>query len=138
LRVYQEEARRHQQFIELVSRARQQLELLYLDPAVECQPDSAKRAHKQQILAQLRQDYAELKKTWNGPPDFDAWFQGDINNARLNTIDTYYQLVPAFHALLKSKNDDLEAFFATVKELAGLNKEERRARLTALELNAGN
>lgn len=133
LRAYQEEVRRHQQFIQLVTQARTELEAFYLDPVV--QRDSCaerKRAGKQKILEQLRQDYQALRKAWDGPPDFDAWFKSDLNNARLNTVDTYYQLVPSFRALLRSKGGDLEAFFAAVKELSGLRKEQRRAWLAAL------
>jgi predicted aminopeptidase len=132
-RDYQQEVQRHQQFIELVTRARQQLETFYLDSKTEQDAGSnEKRARKEQILEQLQRDYATLRASWNNRPDFDAWFKTDLNNARLNTVDTYYQLVPAFRALLRSRDGDLEKFFVEVKELASLRKDERRARLAAL------
>jgi predicted aminopeptidase len=134
LRAYQQEVRRHEQFIELITQTRAQLEMFYLNPVVQLDPNAArKRAHKEQLLQQLRHHYDALRKTWVGQPDFDAWFKSDLNNARLNTVDTYYQLVPAFRALLRSKRGDLDAFFAALKELSGLRKEQRRAWLAALE-----
>ena len=40
--------------------------------------------------------------------------------------------LPAFRALLAQKDDDLPVFYAAVRELAGLDRPERDARLGAL------
>jgi predicted aminopeptidase len=139
VRAYQEEVRRHEQFIDLLTRGRARLKTFYAtleQPGAACGTDSradsnadSNRTGKQEILEQLRRDYAALKESWHGNTDFDAWFKTQLNNARLNTVDTYYQLVPAFRTLLQAKGGDLEAFFKEVHALSKLRKSERRARL---------
>ena len=42
-------------------------------------------------------------------------------------------MVPAFRALLEREGGDLPRFYAAVKQLAGLSREERDKRLRALE-----
>ncbi|WP_397382177.1 aminopeptidase [Prosthecobacter sp.] len=47
------------------------------------------------------------------------------NNARLNTVATYYNMVPGFERLLKEKGGDLEAFHQEVASMRKLNNEQR-------------
>lgn len=47
------------------------------------------------------------------------------NNARLNTVATYYTMVPGFERLLKEKGGDLEAFHDEVAAMRKLNNEQR-------------
>ncbi len=47
------------------------------------------------------------------------------NNARLNTVATYYNMVPGFERLLKEKGGDLEAFHREVSSMRKLSNEER-------------
>jgi len=47
------------------------------------------------------------------------------NNARLNTVATYYTMVPGFERLLKEKGGDLEAFHHEVASMRKLNNEQR-------------
>ncbi|MDI1310744.1 aminopeptidase [Prosthecobacter sp.] len=47
------------------------------------------------------------------------------NNARLNTVATYYNMVPGFERLLKVKRGDLEAFHHEVSSMRKLSNEER-------------
>jgi predicted aminopeptidase len=51
------------------------------------------------------------------------------NNAVLASFATYTQKVPAFERLLAAEGGDLERFYARVRELAGLPRDERNARL---------
>jgi predicted aminopeptidase len=37
----------------------------------------------------MRASYAALRAQWGGHAPFDAWFEGDINNAHLASIATY-------------------------------------------------
>ena len=53
------------------------------------------------------------------------------NNARLNTLATYHDLVPGFERLLRENHGDVEAFYAAVEKLKPLGKEERRRVLMA-------
>lgn len=60
------------------------------------------------------------------------WFNRALNNAQLNTVDTYYRLVPRFRSVLTNCNGDLEHFYQAVGRLDGLSHQERRERLDSL------
>jgi len=113
---------REHQFIALVMAARERLQAVYGDPKLT---DAAKLARKQEIIAQLRADHAALKATWGGKSPFDDWLAEPINNARLNTISAYYDLVPAFAALLRAKDGDLESFYEAVGRLGKMPIQQR-------------
>lgn len=51
------------------------------------------------------------------------------NNARLNTISSYYTLVPGFERMLKKNHGDLAAFHREVESMRKMSKQERRATL---------
>ena len=134
------EIRRVEQFVNLVAAARSQLEALFASAPtnVSCTSPSAGecerlRDGKRQIAQQLRADYAQLKAQWGGCIDYDRWFSQSLNNAQLNTIDTYYNLVPAFRALLKDCDGQLDKFFAEVENISKLKKDAREMRLNALK-----
>ena len=83
-------------------------------------------------LARLRANYEQLKTSWGGYGGYDAWFQRPLNNARLNTVATYYTMVPAFQRMLANHNGDLQKFYAEAKATAALPKEKRQERMAAL------
>ncbi len=124
---YELDLQRQRQFVALVLKAREALKKIYDEPT----PDEAKRAAKQQVIAQLRTDYEVLKVSWNGYRGYDAWFQRPINNARLNTVATYFTLVPAFQQLLAKHGGDLPAFYAEAKAVASSPKAGRHEKLIA-------
>lgn len=112
-------------FVALVQEAVRELERVYasvLDPV-------AMRDAKAARLAQLSDDYASLKAGWGGYDGYDAWFAGDLNNARLATVSTYNDLVPAFQALLAAQGGDLRQFYRVAEDLARLPQAERHTRL---------
>jgi predicted aminopeptidase len=120
------------QFVRLVNAARETLRGIYQEellphatPAERSQDASRKRRKKQRVIAELRQGYAQLKSEWGGRKDYDAWFAQSLNNAQLNTVDTYYQLVPAFRQMLREQGGDWEAFYEASAALGQLRKEER-------------
>lgn len=116
-------------FQRLVLDARDRLEALYDSPL----PTEDKRREKAHIFAALKQDYEALKAgPWQGFAGYDRWFGQEINNATLASVGLYHRLVPAFEALLARHHRDLPRFYAEVKRLAALPKEERREKL-ALE-----
>jgi predicted aminopeptidase len=123
---YRARHERDHQFVDLVKAARGQLQTLYDNPNL---PDAAKLSRKQDIIAQLRARHAELKASWGGKSPYDEWFDEPINNAKLNTVSTYYELVPAFDALLHGSGDDLEKFYQAVARLAKLPFPERHRQL---------
>jgi predicted aminopeptidase len=90
------------------------------------------RKGKEEILTGLKTDYAILKTNWGGATDYDGWFSRQINNAQLNSVAAYYDLVPGFERLLELNHGDLELFYDEARRLAKLPKKERHQRLLAL------
>jgi predicted aminopeptidase len=121
--------KRRAEFVGLVLRYRERLEAFYREPL----PVEAKRAGKSARLAEMGSDYRALKeRRWGGFAGYDRWFDGGVNNAKLASVATYEELVPAFRALLARERGDLPAFYAAVKALASLDKPERDRALAAL------
>jgi len=116
---------RSAEFFALLQKCRGQLERLY----AESLDATAKRIAKQTILAELTGAALELEKRWGGD-GITRWLERGVNNARLASLATYRDLLPAFEGLLTSKQGDLPAFYASVAELAALPEAER---LTHLE-----
>ena len=91
-----------------------------------------KRSAKKVVLQQAFDDYEDLKKSWNGYAGYDPWMQRGLNNARLSSVATYNDLVPAFQTLLTHVDSDLQKFYAEVKALGALPENERLAKLKSL------
>jgi predicted aminopeptidase len=127
---------RTRQFAHLIMDTRKRLETLYGDeltredkvkacsakPAI---PAAEMREKKKQILADLTTQYGALKAEWGGVTNYDAWFNKGLNNARLNSVATYYDLVPGFEQLLALNGGDLEKFYAAVQRLAEMPRKDR-------------
>ncbi|HEY0457108.1 MAG TPA: aminopeptidase [Verrucomicrobiae bacterium] len=131
--------RRGDQFIGLVLAAREKLEKLYSTTATPSGETNApaliefKRQGKQEIFNQLRKDYANLKATeWGGKGAYDKWFSKPLNNARLNTIDAYYRLLPGFQSMITADGADMEKFYKDVNLLAKVPKIERHKKLAQM------
>jgi len=116
---YQE---RHDQFIALVISHRDKLQTLYDTDA----NDGQKKQGKTGILLALKDQHRKLKQSWGGRSDYDRWFNHDLNNAQLNTVAAYNELVPAFEALLAQYNGDLTTFYTHAKRLALIGHEKRK------------
>jgi len=117
------------QFVDLIMDTRRLLQALYDTTNL---PDTVKLSRKQDIIAQLRARHSGLKASWGGQSPYDGWFAEPINNAKLNTVSAYYDLVPAFDALLRANGGDLERFYHAVAQLAKLPLPERHRQLAAL------
>ena len=122
---YQTGQARKKQFIDLVIAARRQLKDVYR----ATKPDDEKRREKAAVLEQLRQNHAALKEQWGGRSPYDDWFGEPLNNARLNTVATYFDLVPAFEKLLRKNGGDLPRFYEAVRRLKRFPKEQRHREL---------
>lgn len=131
-RTYLLEQERNRQFVALVLEARSKLEALYGTNSAPARAEFV-RGEKARIIAQLKSDYQTLKAPWQGYAGYDAWFARDLNNAQLNTVSLYYDLVPGFQALLARAGGDLEAFYASVQQMRVLAKDARHSRLRALQ-----
>jgi predicted aminopeptidase len=124
-RSYAEFARRRQEFVDLLLSYRDRLDSLYKSS----EPDDAKRAGKRRLFAELKDAYARLKASWGGFPGYDRFFAGELTNAHLASVGAYNILVPSFDALLADCGGDLPRFYAEVRRLARLPKDEREAEL---------
>ena len=87
------------------------------------------RHRKAAILGHLHDGYDEIRLRWQGDSLYDRAFKKPWSNARLNTVSTYYDLVPGFERLMQREHGNLHAFYAAVANMRHLSKEERRARL---------
>ena len=67
-----------------------------------------------------------------GLAEIPTGFATRLNNAKLNSVATYYDLVPAFDRLLATHRGKLEPFYESVQELTRLSEEERHAHLATL------
>ena len=122
---YQLEQERFLEVVHLLNATRATLRTLFasgLDPA-------RMRSQKAAVYASLRSSYAELRTEWGGHAPFDAWFDGEVNNAHLASVATYYDCVPGFQRELASVGGDLGAFYRRVRAMARLEQTRRDAAL---------
>jgi len=142
---HREAVARRQQFLSLASGARARLEKLYGSiGSAQCDACARDRTgdgpcrcaewrrDKAAVFEQLRRDYLETKSRWGGNGEYDGWFSQPLNNALLNTVDTYYALVPAFRRILEGHGGDLGKFYKEAAALGKLKKPERERRLRGL------
>jgi predicted aminopeptidase len=122
---YQRFDTRRQAFRELTMRWRHRFEAVYASK----RPDEEKRLAKAALMQEMRAEYEQLKAgPFGGYAGFDGWFER-ANNASLGVLAAYNTLVPAFEALFEAEGRDFGRFYAEVKRLAALPKDERRATL---------
>ncbi len=131
LREFENRQERKEQFHQLVAETRDQQRTLY---ASSLAPD-AMRAAKNEVMAQMKQSYADLKASWGGYGGYDPWFSQPMNNATLGSISLYTKWVPAFQTLLEQEGGDLPRFYLRVAALADLPKKERIIALNMLRSN---
>lgn len=87
---------------------------------------------KKRIYAELDEAYQSLKRSWGGFGGYDRWLGANANNASLASIAVYTQWVPAFESILVQTGGDLPKFYAEVRRLADMSKDDRQAHLTRL------
>lgn len=94
---------------------------------LQAQPAS-KLIAKEIAMQRFRMRYAALKKSWGGFAGYDLW-AANANNAAFGAQAAYDELVPGFEALFERQGGDWQRFYAEVKRLAGLSKDQRRQAL---------
>ena len=134
---YSTGCRRRDEFVNLVMNSRARLKAVYPEssspgPQRFTPPDENLLKTKEAIIGDLRNDYERLRQSWNGSSDYASWFAGPINNAKLNTIESYYRLVPAFRQLQWESLDDLPQFYTRARILSKFPKQPRQAQLAEL------
>ncbi|WHZ10379.1 MAG: PUTATIVE ZINC PROTEASE PROTEIN [Burkholderiaceae bacterium] len=123
------EARRSA-FRALTMATRAELAQIYASFGPEAVDRSAELAMKKEAMKNFRQRYAELKSSWGGYAGYDRWVAG-ANNAAFGALAAYDTLVPDFEALFAHEGRSWPRFFAAVKKLAKLPKDERNKALEA-------
>jgi predicted aminopeptidase len=114
-------------FVKLVLSTRDQLQSVYSDARL---PDAEKLRRKADVIREMRDNYAILKARWGvAKSGYDNWFSEPINNAKLNTIAVYNDLVPGFQAVLRAQGGDIEKFYQAVGALAKMPVDKRRQAL---------
>ncbi len=122
---------RREQFAALTRAYRLQLQALYASAS----SDAAKRAGKAELMQAMRAEYLQLKAgPWAGHQGYEGWF-ADANNASLALLSAYSDLSPAFETMFLRKGSDWAAFYAEVRRLAALPRQERRLQLSGDEQN---
>jgi predicted aminopeptidase len=120
--------RQREDFVRLIQAYRVRLDALYASGLAP----QAMRGHKRELFEAMTRDYEKLKAGWNGFAGYDRWFAQRPNNAQIASVTIYTQRVPAFQALLEREGRDLPRFYLAVRELAGLDKQERTRSLDRL------
>ncbi len=120
-------ARRERQAegMRVVSRYREQLAALY---GSDVAPEEMRR-RKAEVFAALVAELQALDKRYGVKSALADELAVEPNNARLASLATYYECVPGFRRVLAEQQHDLPRFYAAVKELAKLPREQRRAQL---------
>jgi predicted aminopeptidase len=124
---YEKELRVEREFVKIILQTREELKAAYARTAQATA--EARRAEKDRVLAQLRRRATALDQRHGGCLKIERWFQKPVNNARLSTVSSYYELLPGFEALLQERGGDLELFFADIDAMRGLEKKARRQRI---------
>jgi len=123
LRTYEANLKRSREVISLLLDTRRRLEKVYAQTwrTTEAEREAKNRVFDDMLRRAGVKGAQTRVKSQNGP--------GVWNNARLNTISSYYTLVPDFERLLKKHNGDLKAFHREVAAMRRLKSEERLAQL---------
>ena len=110
-----------EEFIQLLSRTKDDLQELYESPIEEEEMRAAKLAR----FDQMRDEYEVLKESWDGFNGYDNWFKRGLNNARLVSVATYNEYVPAFEEMFKQNDSSFEKFYTKALEVSKLPATER-------------
>lgn len=119
---YLRDEKRESAFVGIILQAREKLEKLYQVNNAESQKLSAKL----DVFRALRRDYIRLRKQWNGYDAYDQWMLSGMNNAKVQSIATYYDYVPVFKRLLAEQGGNLSRFYTEVKKLTLMSQQKRK------------
>jgi len=120
---YQRRLQIHDDILEMILETRRSLAEVYAAETGKAE----KRRQKQARLERLQQRYRRRRLSeWRDFDAYDSWFSGELNNARLAAVATYWDLVPAFLDRLEALDSDLERFYRQIARLESCDHAERR------------
>lgn len=122
---YRARVARQAEFADLVARQRSRMSDIY---AADYDLDRMRLA-KADAYAAMAREYETLRLSWGGVPDFDGWFAGGFDNARLVALTSYGRWVPGLKHRLETLGPG--AFYLEVGALVDLDPDERALRLEA-------
>ncbi len=120
---YEKEQRVEREFVTLALKTRGDLKGVY---AQTYRSRETERLQKNHTLAQFQQQALALDRRHGDAMKIERWFQKPVNNARLATLSSYYEMVPGFEAMLARREANLETFFADVDAMRPLKPDQRR------------
>ena len=122
---YEKGLRVERDFVSLALQTREELKRCY---AAKTDLQETKQA----IIERFRQRAVAMDRKQGGTMKIERWFAKPVNNARLATLSTYYELLPGFEALLRQNGGDLERFFKEVEAMKHLPHRARTERIRSL------
>jgi len=125
------ESEREKEFIELVLATRKELQSLYQSEL----PKKEMFKAKMQVFRSMRAAYLQLRQRWGGYDIYDHWMLSGVNNAKVQSIATYYNYVPAFMRMLTQQQGNIEKFYLAIDAVMEMTAEERQAYLLELSDN---
>lgn len=125
---YRKEIQVESEFIIEALQTRDELKTLY---ARTDQDEAAMRQAKMATIQRLKSRLNAMNRRYGGTLKLESWFDKPVNNARLNTLATYHDLVPGFEALLREAGGDLDVFLKRMEEMKPMTPKERREILKA-------
>jgi len=124
--------KRQEEFISLLQVTRDDLEVIYNSgDSVDVM-----REKKRARFEQMRVEYQSLKQSWDGYSGYDGWFSRELNNARLVSVGTYNDYIPAFSVLFKQSGNSFANFYAASQKLADLPADSRTKEMQRLLMQA--
>ena len=125
LAAYHHERKLRGEFLAFMHQQRAQFEALYRADLTVAE----KLRRKAELITAMRAAYHAAATSFRGR--YDLFFGRDFNNARLATLTTYHDWVPAFRAL-RVKVSNWAAFYLAVEALGRLPMVQREQRLREL------
>lgn len=116
-------------FIAWLLQQRQALDALYRSGLDEASLRSAKQRFFEALWTE---SYPGFRAARGNRGDFDRWSRGDWNNARLLSVASYNDHVPALRHSFEQQGCDWPAFYGAARALARLPRDARQAELARL------
>lgn len=124
---YAQRLTREKQFLDLTRETRLNLEQIYQSEMT----DSEKRQRKEDVFADLRQQYEVIKASWDGYSGYDRWFE-TLNNAKFASVNSYHRWVPAFKLVMQQEKNRFPDFYRRCEAISRLPQEQRSELLERL------
>jgi predicted aminopeptidase len=125
LAAYRDHLDRQAAFAGLVAEQRRRMADIFATGSA----DAELRLAKAGAYAEMRRDYEALRASWGNSAEFDGWFAGEFNNARLVALTSYRRWVPGLRRRLEILGPG--AFYLEAGDLARLEPEQRALKLEA-------